>query len=513
MPIEQCERCRTRQANQIIHPSDQFLCQPCADYNDSCIRLQQMPDWDDFLGISQVEGTVQRQGVNVGDTDTNAGVFSLNDIVGWDQEHCADLYMRNLERISQYGTKDISDTLCKMDLPILTTIRNTLVDKAIVAFPQYRDHKVPQRKVVHKAVEDIWNLGLSITNKSLTRDTSKLFTKERGVTSEIDPQAITQMQELVQLFHDLNAKVIRHEKELKEIKKENVTLREKVTVLQGEMAPQRNSSTPSTVEVNIAPSSGPSDTEGDDFAVPRYQMKQTKRKQRRSQRNNTTQKTATSDSTSVSTQGTGQSVSPSGSQITMRESHVPQLRAAPITRDNSDTRVKEASVPSKSQATVRAAPMTRNNQPTHDSEVQVFITGAHLKSSVRQIEEHIKAMGVRSCSVQDLSRQGNDATWKSFKASVPASMKDTVLHRDNWPKGMRIRPFHPRRTNQPFRGNQHRNSRYSRPLQAANSSRNEHRHQRYDDSNQYSEQHDTYHGEQHHNGRYYDQRDGSSYRW
>ena len=267
--------------------------------------------------------------------------------------------------------------------------------------------------------------------------------------------------------------------------------------------------------MTIAPSSGSSDTGGNDFEVPRYQRKQTKRTQRRSQHKNTctTQKTTTSDSIPVSTQGAGQSVAPSGSQVTMRESHVPQPRAAPITRDKRDTRAKEVSGNSQSQATVRAAPRTRNNQPTHDSEVQVFITGAHIKSSVRQIEEHIKVMGVRSCSVQDLSRQGNDATWKSFKAYLPASMKDTVLHRDNWPKGMRIRPFHPRRTNQPFRGNQHRNSRYSRPLQAANSSRNVRRHQRYDDSNQYREQYDTYHGEQHHNGRYYDQRDGSSYRW
>ncbi len=55
---------------------------------------------------------------------TEERAFTLNDIAGWEEDNCADQYMNNLDRISQYGTKDISDTLSKMDLLPLTVIHN-----------------------------------------------------------------------------------------------------------------------------------------------------------------------------------------------------------------------------------------------------------------------------------------------------------------------------------------------------------------------------------------------------
>ena len=65
MPANQCAKCRVHQAQPIIHPSEQFLCSSCADYNDRCVRLRELPDWDTFLtGRARTESAVEHD-VNI----------------------------------------------------------------------------------------------------------------------------------------------------------------------------------------------------------------------------------------------------------------------------------------------------------------------------------------------------------------------------------------------------------------------------------------------------------------
>ena len=57
-----CEKCKTRKARDLIHPSEYFLCELCAKYNDDCVRDRVVPEWDKFVRDSlSEEGAVGKQ--------------------------------------------------------------------------------------------------------------------------------------------------------------------------------------------------------------------------------------------------------------------------------------------------------------------------------------------------------------------------------------------------------------------------------------------------------------------
>ncbi len=103
-------------------------------------------------------------------------------------------------------------------------------------------------------------------------------------------------------------------------------------------------------------------------------------------------------------------------------------------------------------ATPAVTSTLRASENSSQNNVNVFITGTHSTTSSKNIEDHLTTMGIVGCTIQDLSRQGHDVNWKSFKVSVPASEKGIVLNQSNWSERVRTRLFRPR--NQPFRNNQ-----------------------------------------------------------
>ena len=116
-----------------------------------------------------------------------------------------------------------------MDLTSVNGIRKSLVDQAVRKFPQFKDHRVPQRTVVHTAVKDICNLGSCITNGAICKDMEKIFSKEKAASSEDNSAVqVEQLQALLQSVLDVTNRISELEKTVSTLQTENLLLKEKL---------------------------------------------------------------------------------------------------------------------------------------------------------------------------------------------------------------------------------------------------------------------------------------------
>ena len=74
---------------------------------------------------------------------------------------------------------------------------------------------------------------------------------------------------------------------------------------------------------------------------------------------------------------------------------------------------------------------------SRDSGSAVYIGGV-----CSDIKHHISGLGIDSCGKVQVLSNGSD--WKSFKVEMSQSQIDTACDRQNWPDGLRGRPFHPK---------------------------------------------------------------------
>ena len=381
---------------------------------------------------------------------------SLNDMKKWGLEESADLFKGNLDRIFRYGIGDVSDTLSVMDLTVVNSIRGALVDLSIEKFPQMKDHRVPQRTVIHTAVKDVCTLGYSIANDSLTRDAEKIFIKDKSpaisdVLLNDDSATASQLQTILENMLDLQKRVGELEKDVASLRTENSQLKDQLK--EGAKNNMPDSIHSEGTEPNINVVSSDSDTEGDDYEVPRSHKKKAKKKAKQDAAASAPAATATSVITEVK-----QPV-PSTSQS--------GLTAAPAVQRQANTKGPQ----DKSQLSAAPAAVRRADpqNPQHSSpaesveSVDIVITGADLSTPKSQIHDALTRLGVHKAGIQDITRRDGSASWKSFKVTLPAAKKNYVLQKTHWPKGITVRPFYPRNTNQPFRNQFQRTNNHDTP--------------------------------------------------
>ena len=93
----------------------------------------------------------------------------------------------------------------------------------------------------------------------------------------------------------------------------------------------------------------------------------------------------------------------------------------------------------------QTAAHTADSDTTH-----IFISGAHCDTDEAQLKAHLDEMNVPGCIGKDVSSKNHHRDWKSCKVTVPSHHAKQIFFRDNWPDGIRVKPFHPSRRNQPF---------------------------------------------------------------
>ena len=87
---------------------------------------------------------------------------------------------------------------------------------------------------------------------------------------------------------------------------------------------------------------------------------------------------------------------------------------------------------------------------TDSDTTHIFISGAHCDTDEAQVKAHLDVMNVIGCIVKDVSSKNQHRDWKSYKVTAPSHLAKQILSRNNWPDGIRVRPFHPSRSIQPF---------------------------------------------------------------
>ena len=75
--------------------------------------------------------------------------FSLHDLTHDDKLH--DLFISEIQRIFQYGMKDMLETITELDMDVLSCIQNTIANTAKTSFPKFKERRSVQRTVAHTA--------------------------------------------------------------------------------------------------------------------------------------------------------------------------------------------------------------------------------------------------------------------------------------------------------------------------------------------------------------------------
>ena len=99
---------------------------------------------------------------NENDESSTDKRFSLHDLTNDNKLHV--LFISEMQFFSQYGMKDIFETIIVLDMDVLSSIHNTLADMYKTTFPKFKDRRAVQRTVAHTAAKDIRILGFSIAN-------------------------------------------------------------------------------------------------------------------------------------------------------------------------------------------------------------------------------------------------------------------------------------------------------------------------------------------------------------
>ena len=363
----------------------------------------------------------------------------LANIKEWTVEDSVEQFKQHRERIFRFGMQDVSDTLNSLDFAVVNTIRQSLVEESISTFPQLKDHRVPQRIVVHTAARDVYNLGYSVVNGSLTREAEKIFIKDcnPGAPQATDNGPALQMQELLESVLVLTARVSALEKDVTTLKEDNSYLKSQ---LEG-----RDSVVQAILNNDNAEHVSSSDTEGDDFQVPR-EHKRKKMKKNKKTKGASDTSVKTTDNPNVSVPGPQSTSSTVAQQSTQagRTSASSSLQASKSYSEVS----RNTTQGNETTGGLRAAENLRNNTPTSD----IFITGAEINTPIRHVNDVLVGIGISNAKILDVTRKDGSALWKSFKATIPEALKDRALQQNEWPKGISVRPFYPRSDNRPFRG-------------------------------------------------------------
>lgn len=105
--------------------------------------------------------------------------------------------------------------------------------------------------------------------------------------------------------------------------------------------------------------------------------------------------------------------------------------------------------PDTNQQGVRAAPSSSSTNQNEGKAATdtVYIGGIHPDTSTAVLTKHIEDMGIKCVGEPQVMSKPNFSR-KSFKVCVPAEAGPIIMHADNWPAGVILRPFRHKGTHQ-----------------------------------------------------------------
>ena len=367
--------------------------------------------------------------------------FSLHDLTHDDNPH--ELFISEIQRIFQYRMKDILEIISELDRDVLSSIHNTLANMAKTDFPKFKDRRAVQRTVAHTAAKDIWFLGFSISNQTPSKELEKIFKdniSETDVTTTHTEQphhVIAQIEVLIQTMNTFDTKMKALQTQVNILQNDNALLHtqlaanatnnQSVTTVLLSAEDGTTELTPAVVPSCSEPTS---ESDGENFQIQRHQRKKLNKKAKRDRRK-------------------VKHVRPE-SQLQEQQSKL--LKENNKCSLKTYTAIAKQTMAQAALSKLKSAPQCQQTAAhTTDSDTtHISISGAHCDTDEAQLKAHLDEMNVTGCIVKDVSSKNQHRDWKSYKVTAPSQHAKQILSRDNWPDGIRVRPFHPSRRNQPF---------------------------------------------------------------
>jgi hypothetical protein len=152
------------------------------------------------------------------------GITRLEEIYDIPLDEVVKTFVDSLQSVYQYAQFDIQDTLGKLE--------NEL-ENIILLFAEYKDKRCVNRQVKHKLVADIHSIGYCVqVNRKTTRELEIIFVHKSVQNKDNVNGDLTELANLVKVVITLRERLDQIEKDLRIVKSDNVSLVEKVKLLE-----------------------------------------------------------------------------------------------------------------------------------------------------------------------------------------------------------------------------------------------------------------------------------------
>ena len=328
----------------------------------------------------------------------------------------------------------------KLNKESLSLLHKTLIKESQKKFQSIRDKRPISRQVKNTIVPDIYNLGYSLVNQLLSKDTEKILraTGERDKLDDIiDIANASDIGELVKTVTLISSRLVTLQVKVTKLEAENASLYKELSNLKSSDKSARDSfgDEISALRSDIERLQRPVKS---DSGLPEGFSNQAK-----------VDTCATDDEPNVSdfqyhaTIGKTLLKQPKQSQLNRNPKPPSPKRAAPkLTHPLSTDKDKRAPVSAVDKrapvsVAVERAPVSA---ATSVARKCVYVGAVSSNNTTEDIKHHIVDIGVKEqdCRIRVLAEKQE---YKSFCIDVPGDSYNAVLDRSNWPSGVIIRSF------------------------------------------------------------------------
>ena len=403
---------------------------------------------------------------------TDQVLQNLNDIKSVTDSELSEVFCNNLQLIYQYAGKDITDAIENRDLTVLGELCAHLFEKLQESFPELQHKTLVTRRVKHTQLNDIFQIGYSIVNKSVSKDLEKAFvpsaTNNASASSDDDSGTVQDLSQLIGTVSSLMIRIGTLEKDIVALQKSNRDFEKLVAELQGMRAVQPANPGPSTTnseasdrdssQTNNAGSqqsdqvTGPSSANSPGSSVDPPPKTST---------------SGTSDSSPSSTEDEEGFVEYQSKKKHKKRKRKTQKQGKHLPTATTTLRAATSAVPAQSQTSLKAATSTgQQSTSTNKSATKpLYLGNVHPSSTIQDIRNHLAKYGVH-VSAEDVRPLAKGVKSCSYRAEIPeANFSSLISDSSVWPEGLKVREFfpapqHKRRSGSNARPH-HRNSRFN----------------------------------------------------
>ena len=387
-------------------------------------------------------------------TEEDITLTNLSDLINVAPASFTASFVNNINFIYQYNLKDVQDSLELRPFIELSNLRDVLFENFLTLFPAFPAKFLVNRKIAKTVSGDIVQLGYCIVNKHLTKDIDKF-------TSSVKPAGEKPSSSTLQLngdIQDLSKLIIM----VTDLRKEVNDLKALVTSVQAENERMKKSfqssnasegaspvaSTSKDLQATVAKVSGDSVQSSETVNSTEAQPSGSDRSREVPNALLPHHRGSPSDPETVSP------AESDSSSDSLSDSQLPNMTL--VQSRKKKFRKKKQSPSPKSVIKAAAASEQKSSKSKTDisgSTSDVYIGNVDPSILVPDIVSHLHSHNIK-VKKEDVHILAKGDIYHSFRVQTPAIYSKKLLEsgaKSIWPKGLKIRPFTPKKSSGPVR--------------------------------------------------------------